>query len=262
MCDTCRRNLGSAGALVLLALLAAGSVDSPSTSSSSSSSPTTPHLSPPSSTATPASIPRTPIVHAGDVGTGAVWLTEYSLAKARARAERKIILIFLCRSKGSDYTRDTLRSVLEAPEFQQYAAKKLILLKLDFAQENTGIDAQQRNTILNTLDVPGLPAVVLCDASGRKIADIRYVGGESRALISAVGPIIDARTRSDRPVQLTVRPPEPPVRLPGETEEEAARRYGVDQRSLTRLRATGLKGDALIQRMHDLAELRDKLNGR
>jgi hypothetical protein len=89
-------------------------------------------------------------------------------------------------------------------------------------------------------------------------SDNKYIA----VLISAIGTVITARNRPDYPVQFTVRAPEPPVPFPGETEEEAAMRYGVDQTSLMRLRASGLRGDKLIREMHDLAALRDQSNGR
>ena len=61
-----------------------------------------------------------------------VWLKDYVLARNKAKAENKPILMYF---SGSDWCKPCIqfsREVFDQEEFRSYAAENLVLLKLDF----------------------------------------------------------------------------------------------------------------------------------
>ena len=73
-----------------------------------------------------------------------IWMTDYVLAKNRAKVENKHILMFF---SGSDWNRPSIelhRDVFEKEEFKSFAAENLILLKLDFPKhKSNSLSAEQ-----------------------------------------------------------------------------------------------------------------------
>ena len=62
----------------------------------------------------------------------ATWLTNFETAQARARSEKKLLLI---EFTGSDWCPPCImlgRQVFSQPEFKDYAAQHLVLLEVDF----------------------------------------------------------------------------------------------------------------------------------
>ena len=73
----------------------------------------------------------------------ATWLTNFETAQARARSEKKLLLI---EFTGSDWCPPCImleRQVFSQPEFKEYAAQHLVLLEVDFPRTKELSDEQK-----------------------------------------------------------------------------------------------------------------------
>ena len=118
----------------------------------------------------------------------ATWLTNFEIAQARARSEKKLLLI---EFTGSDWCPPCImlgRQVFSQPEFKDYAAQHLVLLEVDFPRTKE-LSAEQRAANAKLADqfgIDGFPTVIILDSSGRKIGDLGYMPGGPKPFIAAV----------------------------------------------------------------------------
>jgi len=60
------------------------------------------------------------------------WLTDYEAAKAKARSDHKLVLLNFTGSDWCGYCKHMQAEIFSKPQFQDYAAKNLVLVELDF----------------------------------------------------------------------------------------------------------------------------------
>ena len=118
----------------------------------------------------------------------ATWLTNFETAQARARSEKKLLLI---EFTGSDWCPPCImlgRQVFSQPEFKDYAAQHLVLLEVDFPRTKE-LSAEQRaanEKLAEQFGIDGFPTVIILDSSGRKIGELGYMPGGPKPFIAAV----------------------------------------------------------------------------
>ena len=118
----------------------------------------------------------------------ATWLTNFETAQARARSEKKLLLI---EFTGSDWCPPCIilgRQVFSQPEFKDYAAQYLVLLEVDFPRTKE-LSAEQRaanEKLAEQFGIDGLPTIILLDSSGRKVGELGYMPGGPKPFIAAV----------------------------------------------------------------------------
>ncbi len=117
-----------------------------------------------------------------------MWLTNYDEALALASEKGRRVLI---NFTGSDWCGWCIRlkdKVFSKPEFQKYAAEKLILLELDFPRrKQLPASLQQQNAKLQEkFGVRGYPTLFLLNPDGKAIGQLGYIPGGPRAFISAL----------------------------------------------------------------------------
>jgi protein disulfide-isomerase len=79
------------------------------------------------------------------------------------------------------------KEVLDTPEFQEYAAKNVVLVKLDFPHKLVqGDDLKKANAALKTqYDVHGFPTLLVLDKDGKEIGrQVGYSKGGPQAFIT------------------------------------------------------------------------------
>ena len=108
-----------------------------------------------------------------------VWFTRFGEAQQAARKENKAILV---NFTGSDWCPWCVRlhdEVLTRKPFLDYAAKKLILLTVDFPRRKpqTAEEKQANQTLAQKYGIQGFPTVLLLDANGSVIARTGYRRG-------------------------------------------------------------------------------------
>jgi protein disulfide-isomerase len=128
--------------------------------------------------------PKTEVPSAAE----ATWLTSFETAQARARSEKKLLLI---EFTGSDWCPPCVmleRQVFSQPEFKDYAAQHLVLLEVDFprmkelSREQRAANAQ----LAEQFGIEGFPTIIILDSSGRKIGELGYMPGGPKPFIAAL----------------------------------------------------------------------------
>lgn len=78
--------------------------------------------------------------------------------------------------------------VFSKPEFQQYAAKNLVLIELDFPRSKPQTDSlkKQNMQLASQYQIEGFPTVIVLNAEGKKVGELGYMEGGPDAFIAAL----------------------------------------------------------------------------
>jgi len=111
------------------------------------------------------------------------WLTDFEAAKARAKAEKKRLLLDFTGSDWCPPCKALHNGVFVKPEFLDYAKDNLVLVMIDFPESKPQSETQKRlNQELSELfKVEGFPTVIVLDADGRELKREVGYSGESAA---------------------------------------------------------------------------------
>ncbi len=131
--------------------------------------------------------PQTPLtpLTAQSPATGLTWLTDLPSAQARARAEKKSVLLFFHGSDWCPACVEMQRQVFDSPAFVQYARRALVLVDVDFPDKHKQDEELRRaNAALkarfNLSPAPdeGFPTIVLLNDAGETVfQETGYAGG-------------------------------------------------------------------------------------
>ena len=117
------------------------------------------------------------------------WLIDLQKAKAQAQAENKRILLDFTGSDWCPWCKKLDAEVFSKPEFKDYAAKHLVLVKVDFPHsipQSAEIKAQNEG-LGQKHHVDGFPTLIIVDSTGRKVWEQSgYAPGGPDAFIKAV----------------------------------------------------------------------------
>lgn len=122
----------------------------------------------------------------------AVWLT--SLAEAKAEAAKRKVPILVDFS-GSDWCGWCIKldnEVFSTPVFQEYAAKNLVLLMVDFPRSKAQ-DAEtkkQNNALVEKFGIEGFPTVLLLDENEKLLARTSYQPGGAESYVKHLGKLL------------------------------------------------------------------------
>ena len=117
--------------------------------------------------------------------TGLTWLTDLPSAQARAKAEKKSVLLFFHGSDWCVACVEMQRQVFDSPAFAKYARQSLVLVDVDFPEKHKQDEELRRaNAALkarfNLSPVPdeGFPTIVLLNDTGETVfQETGYAGG-------------------------------------------------------------------------------------
>lgn len=104
----------------------------------------------------------------------AEWTDDFSAAKRRAKAERKLVLMDFT---GSDWCRNCMRlrgQVLDTPEFEQYARDKFILMEVDCPRTKKLPDklAKQNQELCRSYSIGGFPTLLVVTPKGEVVGGV------------------------------------------------------------------------------------------
>ena len=113
------------------------------------------------------------------ISNGNIWMTDYMLAKNKAKVENKHILIFF---SGSDWSRPSIelsRDVFEQEAFKSFAKENLILLRLDFPKHKKNLlnveQAKHNKTLAEKFNNQGhFPLVLVIDKNENVLLRTEY----------------------------------------------------------------------------------------
>jgi protein disulfide-isomerase len=115
------------------------------------------------------------------------WLTDLSKAEAQAKAENKIVLVDFTGSDWCGWCIKFKKDVLDTTEFQEYAAKNVVLVELDYPNKKVQTDELKKaNAALKAkYDVHGYPTLLVLDKDGKEIGrQVGYAEGGPKAFIA------------------------------------------------------------------------------
>jgi len=115
------------------------------------------------------------------------WLTDLPKAEAQAKAENKIILMDFTGSDWCGWCIKFKKEVLDTKEFQEYAAKNVVLVELDYPnKKEQSADLKKANADLKKkYKVNGFPTLVVLDKDGKEIGrQVGYSKGGPEAFIA------------------------------------------------------------------------------
>jgi thioredoxin-related protein len=122
------------------------------------------------------------------------WMTDWEAAKAKAIAENKPILINFTGTDWCGWCIRIEKEVFSRKEFQEYAAKNLILMEVDFPKkkEQSAELKSQNKALDKEFKIEGYPTIFLLDAEGKKISeDIGYREGGPEAYAKHLQTLIE-----------------------------------------------------------------------
>ena len=109
----------------------------------------------------------------------AKWLTNYDEAAKQAASEKKTLLIDFTGSDWCGWCIRLDKEVFSQPEFAAYAAKNLVLLKLDFPRkkELPAAEKAQNEKLAKKYKIEGFPTIVVLDSSAKQLGELGYEKG-------------------------------------------------------------------------------------
>ena len=113
--------------------------------------------------------------HAGSGGAAkAGWTTDFSAAQKKAADTGKPMLLDFTGSDWCPPCKMLNKQVFSKPAFLDYAAKNLVLVKLDFPNNKPQPEAvkKQNRRLLKEYEVSGFPTIILLSPDG-KVVDRR-----------------------------------------------------------------------------------------
>ena len=122
----------------------------------------------------------------------ATWLTDFGAAQKKATAEKKFILLDFTGSDWCGWCMKLDGDVFATPEFREFAAKHLTLVRVDFPQHKPQPDSEkaQNEQLASRFQVEGFPTVVVLNADGQLVGTLGYMSGGPKAFIDKLAGMI------------------------------------------------------------------------
>jgi protein disulfide-isomerase len=107
------------------------------------------------------------------------WKTDLNQALATAKKENKDVLINFTGSDWCQWCKRLSDEVFSKKEFEDFANKNLVLVKVDFPRniEQSNATKYYNQQLANMYGVKGFPTIILLDKNGRGLLKTGYVQG-------------------------------------------------------------------------------------
>jgi thioredoxin-related protein len=115
------------------------------------------------------------------------WLTDLSKAKARAKAEKKMVLLDFNGSDWCPPCKALRKNVLSSPEFVEYAKKNLVLVDVDFPRHTQQPEELKKanQALSEKFSIEGYPTIVVLSSDGKELKKkVGYDGETTKAFIA------------------------------------------------------------------------------
>jgi protein disulfide-isomerase len=114
------------------------------------------------------------------------WSDDYEKSVAKAKAEKKMVLLDFTGSDWCGWCIKLDKEVFSKPEFKSYAKDNLVLVEVDFPQgKRLPKKVQEQNEKLkNEHSVRGFPTIVVLNSDGKKIGELGYMEGGPKNFIA------------------------------------------------------------------------------
>jgi len=108
------------------------------------------------------------------------WLTDLSKAQAKAKTEKKLVLMDFTGSDWCPPCKALYKNVLSTPEFIDYAKKNLVLIEVDFPRSKPQAEELKKaNQVLQEkFKIEGYPTIIVLDSEGKELSKEVGYGGD------------------------------------------------------------------------------------
>jgi protein disulfide-isomerase len=99
------------------------------------------------------------------------WLTDLPAAQAQAKTEKKIVLMDFTGSDWCPWCIKFRKEVLDAKEFQDYAANNVVSVEVDFPHKSGQSDELKaaNKALKDKYKIGGFPTLLVLDQDGKEI---------------------------------------------------------------------------------------------
>ena len=128
------------------------------------------------------------------------WTTDLEGAKSQAKEKNRDILLNFTGSDWCGYCIRLNEEVFSKKKFADWAAKKLVLVELDFPKDASKLSAEtiRQNESLQARYLPkGFPTLYFCDAAGRPYARVGYTPDLAGNYIAIFETLLKIRVKRD-----------------------------------------------------------------
>ncbi len=121
-------------------------------------------------------------------GPALEWLSEYRAAVERAASANRPVFLFFTGSNWCTWCKKLEAEILETTLFRNYAAKKLVLLKLDFPRgvQQPEWMISQNQALSKKYRITGYPTIVMLSPTGKFLANLGYAPGGPVPFVTAL----------------------------------------------------------------------------
>jgi thioredoxin-related protein len=121
------------------------------------------------------------------------WMTDLPAAQAKAKEEKKVVLVDFTGSDWCGYCIKLHKEVFSTKEFQDYADKNLVLVELDFPQKKKqSSELKKANKELqDKYKIEGFPTVTVLNTEGKELGrEVGYDGSSPAAYIKKLDAMV------------------------------------------------------------------------
>ena len=121
------------------------------------------------------------------------WLTSLPDAQAKAKADNKLVLMDFTGSDWCPPCKNLHKTVLESPEFAEYASKNLVLVELDFPRRKAQSDELKsaNKALAAKYGIEGYPTIIVLSADGKELyRKVGYGGTPAEEYITTLSKAV------------------------------------------------------------------------
>jgi protein disulfide-isomerase len=105
-----------------------------------------------------------------------LWQTDFEAAKAKAKAEKKLLLVDFTGSDWCGWCIKLNKEVFSQPAFAEYAKKSLVAVEVDFPNKKK-LSAEQKqanDALAKKYGIRGYPTIIVLNSEGKKVGELGY----------------------------------------------------------------------------------------
>ena len=120
-----------------------------------------------------------------------LWLTDLPKAQAKAKAEKKLVLLDFTGSDWCGWCIKLKKEVFTKPEFVDYSKENLVLVEVDFPRNKKLSPPQQKanDALAEKYKVEGFPTLIVLNSEGKKIGELGYVEGGPKPFLQKLAKL-------------------------------------------------------------------------
>jgi len=122
---------------------------------------------------------------------GLNWTTDVPKAVAKAKAEKKLVLLDFTGSDWCGWCIKLHKEVFSKPEFEVYTQQNLVLVEVDFPRnKEQSAELKKANQALQEkYGIEGYPTIIVLDGEGKQVGKLGYMAGGPKAVLAALEKI-------------------------------------------------------------------------